>query len=116
MLRMDWRCMTMRCRKENRRGFTPEDEKSRPANAGDKKTKPEPGCAGNIGTGNDSGCPLAKTILVMFELMVCKRTADGGGNTFALDTCALECIFLIGTETDGADACKGKRLALPIEA
>ena len=35
-------------------GFTPEDEKSPPANADDEETKPVPGCAGNIGTGNDS--------------------------------------------------------------
>ena len=74
-------------------GFTPEDEKPPPANAGDKETKPEPCCAANIGTGNDSGCPMA---LVMFELRVCKGTADGGGNT-----CALECILLTGNETDG---------------
>ena len=44
----------------------------------------------------------------MFELMVCKEIADGGGNT-----CALECILLTGNETDGAEACNGKMLALP---
>ena len=43
--------------------------------------KPVPGCAGNIGTGNASGCALAKITLVKFELMVYKGTADGGGNT-----------------------------------
>ena len=41
-------------------GFTPKDEKSPPANAVDKEPKPVPCCAGNIGTGNDSGCSLAK--------------------------------------------------------
>ena len=40
------------------------------------KKKKVPGCAGNIGTGNDSGCPLAKLPTVMFELMVFKGTAD----------------------------------------
>ena len=105
MLRLDWRCMAIRSRKEKGVVFTPEDEKSPPANAGDKETKPEPGCAGNIGTGNDSGCAIAKLPLVMFELMVCKGTADGGGNT-----CALECILLTG---NGTEACNGKRLALP---
>ena len=78
-------------------GFTPKDEKSPPANAGEKETKPVPGCAGNIGTGNDSGCPLAKPVLVMFELRVCKGTADGGGNMCASDTSSLECIMLTGT-------------------
>ena len=71
-----------------------------------KETKPVPGCAGNIGTGNDSGCPLAKPSLNMFELIVCKGTADGGGST-----CALDCIMLTGNETDGTEACNGKRLA-----
>ena len=51
---------------------------------------------------------MAKLPLVMFELMVCEETADGGGNT-----CALECITLTGTETDGTDACNGKKLAPP---
>ena len=92
---------------ENKTGvvFTPEDEKPPPAKAGDKETKPEPGCAGNVGTGNDSGCAMAKLPLVMFELMVCKGTADGGGNT-----CALECKLLTGNRPG---ACIGKRLALP---
>ena len=107
MWRLDWRCMAIMCRKKTGVGFTPEDEKPPPANAGDKETKPESGCAGNIGTGNDSGCAMAKLPLVMFELMLCKGTADGGGNT-----CALECILLTGTETDGTEACNGKRLAL----
>ena len=80
---MEWRRMAMRCRKETGGGFTPEEEKSPPENAGDNETKPVPGCAGNIGTGNDSGCPLAKLPLVMIQLMVCKGTADSGGNTFA---------------------------------
>ena len=84
--------------------FTPEDEKPPTANAGDKETKPEPVCAGNIGTGNHSGCAMAKLPLVMFELMVCKRTTDVGGNT-----CALECILLTG---NGKEACNGKILAL----
>ena len=55
ILRLNWRCMAIRCRKENRVGFTPKDEKPPPENADDKETKPEPGCAGNIRTGNDSG-------------------------------------------------------------
>ena len=84
MLRLNWRCMAIGCRKKTGVGFTPEDEKPPPANAGDKKTKPEPVCAGNIGTGNDSGCPMA---LVLFEFMVCKGRADGGGNTCALEYC-----------------------------
>ena len=67
-------------------GFTPENEKSPPANGVSKETKP--GCAANTGTGNDSGCPLARLPLVTFEFMVCKGTADGGGNTWAL-----ECTF-----------------------
>ena len=33
---------------------------------------------------------------------------DGGGNT-----CALECILLTGTETDGVESCKGEKRALP---
>ena len=86
-------------------GFTLEDEKPPPANAGDKETKPESGCADNIGTCNDSGCAMAKLPLVLFELMVCKGTADGGGNT-----CALECILLTG---NGPGACNGEKLALP---
>ena len=73
-----------------------------------KKHKPELGCAGNIWTSNDPGCPIEKLPLVMFELKVCKGTADNGGNT-----CALECILLTGNETDGTEACNGKRLALP---
>ena len=110
MLSMDWRRSrrAMSCPKETGVGLTPENEKSPPAKAGDNETKPVPDCAGNIGTGNDSGCLLAKVPLVMFELMVCKGTADGGGNT-----CAIECILLTGNETDGAEACNGKRLALP---
>ena len=64
-------------------GFTPEDEKPPPANAGDKETKQNRGCAGIIGTGNDSGCAMANLPLVMYELMVFKGTADGGGNTCA---------------------------------
>ena len=79
-------------------GFTPEDEKPPLAKAGDKEIKPEPGCAGNIVTGNDSGCAMAKLPLVMFELMVCKGTADGGSNT-----CALECIFLTGKGTEAGN-------------
>ena len=67
-------------------GFTPENEKSPPANGVSKETKP--GCAANTGTVNDSGCPLARLPLVTFEFMVCKGTADGGGNTWAL-----ECTF-----------------------
>ena len=77
-------------------GFTPEDEKPPPDNAGGKERKPEPSCAGNIGTGNDSVCTMAKLPLVMFELMVCKGTAD---------TCALECILLTG---DGTEACTAR--------
>ena len=65
-------------------GFTPEDEKSPPANAGVKETKPAPCCAGKIGTGNDSDCPLLKPTFVMFELMVCKGTADDCANAGAL--------------------------------
>ena len=103
MLRLNWCHMAMRCGRENRRWFIPEDEKPPPANAGDKETKPVPVCAGNIGTGNDSGCPLAKPPLVMFDFMVCKRTAGGGGKTSAL-----ECILLTGNETDGAEACNGR--------
>ena len=44
----------------------------------------------------------------MFELMVCKGTADGPGNI-----CALDCFLLTGNETD-EEACNGKRLALPV--
>ena len=55
MLSLHLRCMAMRCRKETGDGVTPEDEKSPPANAGDKETKPVLGCDGNIETGNDSG-------------------------------------------------------------
>ena len=88
-------------------GAEKKNEKPSSANAGDKETKPEPGRAGNIGTGNDSGCAMAKLPLVMFELMVCKEAAHGGGKI-----CALECILLTGTETDGTEACNGKRLAL----
>ena len=98
--------MAMRRRKGNRQWVYSRNEKPPPA--GDKETKPEPCCAGYIGTGNGSGCPMAKLPLVMFELMVCKGTADGGANT-----CALEYILLTGTETDGTEACNGKRLALP---
>ena len=65
-----------------------------------------PGCAGNNGTANDSSCPLTKLPFVLFELMVCKGTADGGGNT-----CALECILLAGNETGGTEASNGKRLS-----
>ena len=108
MLRLNWRRMAIRCRKKNGVGFTQEDEKPPPANAGDKETNPESGCAGKNGTGNDSGSPMAKLPLVVFELMVCKGTADGGGNL-----CALKCILLTGTETDGTEARNGKRLALP---
>ena len=108
MLRLNWCCMAIRCRKKTGGGFTPEDEKPSPANAGDKETKSEPGCAGNIGTGNDSNCPMAKQPLVMFEVMVCKGTADGRGNT-----CALVCILLTGNEADGTKTCNGKRLTLP---
>ena len=57
-------------------GFNPEDEKSPAANPGDKVTKPVPGCAVILGTGNDSGCLLAKVPCVMFELMVCKVEPD----------------------------------------
>ena len=51
---------------------------------------------------------MAKLTLVMFELKVCKGTADAGGIT-----CLLECILLTGNETDGTEACNGKKLALP---
>ena len=60
--------------------------KSPPAIVSEKGTKPIPGCAGNIGTGYDSGWPLAKLPLAMFEFMVCKGTADGGGTTCILLT------------------------------
>ena len=55
MLSLHLRCMAMRCRKETGDGVTPEDEKSPPANAGDKETKPVLGSDGNNETGNDSG-------------------------------------------------------------
>ena len=107
LLRLNWRCMAIRRRKKNGVGFTLKNEKPPTAIAGDKETKPEPGCAGNIGTCNDSGCPMAKLPLVMCELMVRKGTADGGGNT-----CALDCILLTGNETDGTETCNCKSLAL----
>ena len=44
----------------------------------------------------------------MFELMVCKETADDGGNR-----CTLECILLTESEKDGTEACNGKRFAVP---
>ena len=83
--------MAMSAEKKTGGGFNPEDEMSRTANTVDKETKPVPGCAGNIGTGNVFGCPLAKLPLVMFKLMFCKGTAEGDGNT-----CALACILLTG--------------------
>ena len=89
-------------------GFIPEDEKSPPANAGVKETNSVPGCAGSMGTGYNSGCTLAKLPSVIFELMVCKGTAVGGGNTFAL-----ECILLTGNETGGTEGCNRTRHAVP---
>ena len=70
--------------------------------------KPVQGYAGKIGTVNDSYCSLAKLPLVIIELMVFQGTADGGGNT-----CALESIILTGNETSGAETRNDNKLALP---
>ena len=99
MLRLNRRCMAIRFRKENRRWVY---HKEMLVTNKQNQNRVVPLTLGQVMV------PVARWQNYQKMCLNCKGTADGGGNTSAL-----EYILLTGNETDGAEACFGKRLALP---